>query len=58
MRDIEEMERYELLNEIQNMFGLISQFGVIDKDTRLFIIRRIYKQQKEFIALLKGEEHE
>ncbi|WP_175888119.1 hypothetical protein [Burkholderia contaminans] len=58
MRDIEEMERYELLNEIQNMFGLISQFGVIEKDTRLFIIRRIYKQQKEFIALLKGKSDE
>ncbi len=54
----ETLERAKLINEIKKMFGLVSQFGAIDRDTSLFKVRRIYAEQTAAINYLKGANHE
>lgn len=51
----EHIERAVLISEIRLMFGLISQFGVIEKDTSLYRVRRIHTAQTEALKILKGE---
>ena len=51
-------ERFELIEKLKMMFGLFSQFGVVDSNTSLYKLRRIYKQQVEALAYLRGESHE
>lgn len=54
----ENLSRSQMIARIKAMFGLISQFGIVDVDCSDYSVRKIYLKQLETSNYLKGDSHE